>query len=409
MKIIHLVSHHKGGAGKAAIRLNDALNINNIDSRLLTINYSDEKKRITSIVYNTRTKLEYKVLNKINRVFLKYGKPTEYFSCEFFGYPILKNKRIRDADIIHLHWVNDGMISYRAIKKLAVLRKKVVWTMHDINTFTGGCHYSGNCDKYKDNCKDCPYARGRLSNKIWKKKKDAIANLDVTVVGCSKWITDCAKESSIFKDKRCINIPNCVDMNKFKPIDRTEARIKLGIKENKKIILFGAMSSTSDRRKGFEQLKKALSKLPREEYQCYVFGTDEMEDFNVDVKTLGFIKDEQMLMLAYNSADVFVAPSLQENLANTVVESISCGTPVVAFNIGGMPDMIHNGKTGYIAKYLNEDDLAKGIIECSKHSEELRNSCRKFAVGNYSYESISKKFNEIYKEILNGGVYDKKN
>lgn len=407
MKVIHVVSSSDGGAGKAAKRLNDALNYNNIDSKLLTLYNKNEQENIISISNSIITKIIYKCLNKINQLILKIAKPTEYFTCDFFGAPILKNKYIKDADIIHLHWVNNGMMTYKNLKKLSGLNKKIVWTMHDINTFTGGCHYSGNCDNYRKDCKNCPYIKGKLSNIIWKNKINSIEKLDITIVGCSKWITKCASTSSILKNKECINIPNCVDMNKFRVIDRKIAREKLGIDENKKIILFGAMSSTSDKRKGFIQLKDALKKLPNNEYQCYVFGANEVEELPINTKTLGVINDEETLILAYNAADVFVAPSLQENLANTVVEAISCGTPVVSFDVGGMPDMIQAGRTGYLAKYLDTTDLAKGIIECSSKTEQLREECRKFAVENYSYENISKEFTRLYKKILGEKEYDK--
>lgn len=396
MKVVHLVAHNDGGAGKAAIRLNEALNRNNINSKLLTINYSNSNLKIGSLVNNNFKNILYKIYKKINNKILSFGKFKEYFSLDLLGINLMKNKEIRDADIIHLHWVNDAMVSYSFLKKMSKLNKKIVWTMHDMNTFTGGCHYSGNCEEYKEECKRCPYGSSMLTNIIWKQKKKSINKLYVTILGCSKWITECAKESTILKNKICLNVPNCIDTNKYVMIDRDVARKKLGICEDKKIILFGAMSADSDKRKGFKELKEALSFLPKDEYQCYVFGTESIQDLSVDVKSLGYIKEEERLVLAYNAADVFVAPSLQENLANTVMESIACGTPVVAFNIGGMSDMIKKKVTGKLVTPYNTKELAESIISCAQNSEMFRDSCRKYVEHNYSYKSVGEKIIEVY-------------
>lgn len=407
MKVVHInTSDKSGGAAIAAYRLHKELLKKGIDSKMLVLNKTTDEKEIFSIV---RSKLDKFLISKIKfqleyLIFKKYRERENkiIFSQGKYGYSIVDNPLVKEADIIQLHWINAGMLSIKDILKLNSMRKKIVWTLHDMWPFTGGCHYAGECKKYKENCGNCEILKTKVDNditrKIFNNKNKNFKNIDFKVIGCSNWITQCARESSLFKSKQIKTIPNVLDINIFKKIEKKIARNILNLSENKKYILFGAMSSTGDKRKGYDYLKKSLlilnEKYPelKEEVEILIFGasySNSEDKFPFKINFLGQLNDETTLALVYNSANVFVAPSLEENLANTVNESLACGTPVTAFYIGGMLDMIKHKSNGYLAKYKDSNDLANGILECLNYTQEIKS--------NFNQDEILEKILEYYK------------
>jgi glycosyltransferase involved in cell wall biosynthesis len=283
--------------------------------------------------------------------------------------------------------------------------------------FSGGCHYDGECERYIEKCGSCPMLGSSkvndLSRRIWKRKKRAWKDIDLTIVSPSTWLADCAKKSSLLKDRRVEVIHNGIDLNIFKPLQKEQARNILGISQDKKIILFGAMSATSDRRKGFKHLEKALSKLEtmdHSQYMLVVVGASEPQNplqFGFECLYAGRMYDDVTLSLLYSAADVFVAPSVQENLANTVVESLACGTPVVAFDIGGMPDLIEHKNNGYLAKPFEPEDLARGIewiLEDEERKNRISQKAREKAVECFEIKKVAKQYLKLYKEVLDSKV-----
>lgn len=409
MKVLHAVTSDIGGAARATIRINNSINFvcKYNKGKVIVIKKNTSNSSVEPIAVN---KLK-KILAFRNRIFndftiSKYNNKT-LFSHEIMGFDLLKEKHIREFNIVNLHWINGGMLSYNTLKKLKYLNKPIVWTLHDMWPFTGGCHYDEECGRFKEDCGKCKVLRSSkevdLSTKIQEKKKKIYDDLNITVVGCSSWITECAKQSKLFKDKKCINIANPIDIDMFKPIDKEICKGILNINTNKKIILFGAMSSTSDERKGFKFLLEAIKKLDSSKYIALIFGNNSEEsevEEHMEVRYLGNLVDDYTLTLVYNAADVFVAPSIQENLANTVLESLSCGTPVVAFDIGGMKDMIKNEYNGYLAEPFDSIDLSKGIDYCINNNDELSFNARSYVVDNFTYEIIGNKYIDLYNDLL---------
>lgn len=413
----------QGGAARAAFRLNQALNKLDVDSKMLVQSKVGDDIKVKSV---TQIKIQ-KVLAKIRPYYdmlpLKLYKNREAgpFSVARTGVNIYNNQYIKEADIINLHWINGGFLSLKSIKKLNQLHKPIVWTLHDMWPFTGGCHYSGGCTKYKKKCGQCPMLNSSkdrdLTRRIWEKKNKCYKNLKLTIVPCSNWLAKCAKDSSLFDDLRIEVIPNSVDINVFKPIKKEIARDILNLPQNKYLILFGAMGATSDKRKGFSYLNKALYKIKitypelKDKIELIIFGASYSEDIdNLSFKThfLGRLNDEHSLALCYNAADIFITPSLEDNLPNTIMESLSCGTPVVGFKTGGIPDMIEHKQNGYLVEYKSVDDLAQGICWILKDKNKLIDigkKARQKVLDNYTYDIVGNRYFKLYKELLMDNKY----
>jgi glycosyltransferase involved in cell wall biosynthesis len=281
--------------------------------------------------------------------------------------------------------------------------------------FTGGCHYSGECDKYTQSCGHCPQLNsqqdGDISGWVWWRKAKAWKNLNLTIVTPSQWLADCARNSSLFQDLRIEVIANGLDIQRYKPIEKKIARHLLGLPQDKQLILFGAMTATSDNRKGFHLLLPAIKKLSQGEIwqhklELVVFGASEPvnpPDFGLKTHYLGRLNDDISLALVYAAADIFVAPSLEDNLPNTVMEALACGTPSVAFKIGGMPDMIEHQENGYLAHPYDIEDLAQGIhwvLEDSERYQKLCDCAREKVVREFTLEIQASKYLKLYNEVL---------
>lgn len=311
-----------------------------------------------------------------------------------------------EPDIVHLHWICGGFLS---IKDISKIKSRIVWTFHDAWPFTGGCHFPFTCKGFEDNCGNCLYftkkRRNDISCKILKKKKTFWSNLPVSIVTPSHWLSDMARKSSIFRDKQIKVIPNGIDSDIFKPVPQRTARTILNLPQNEKVILFGSVSPNSDIRKGFQILKKSLKIIRSDgllDCNIAIFGASPPErslDLGFPTHYLGRLDDVFSLVLAYSAADVFVAPSIQDNLPNTVMESLSCGTPCVAFNIGGMSEMIQHEENGYLAKPYDHFDLARGIDWVLSKSYEpcaLRENSRRMVLAKFKIEDIAKRYIEVY-------------
>ena len=315
-------------------------------------------------------------------------------------------KRFR-ARLVHLHWLASSLL---CIEDLARLEVPVVWTLHDTWAFTGGCHYTGDCGGFRSECGRCPQLGSNkdndLSRAIWRRKHDAYANLNLTVVAPSRWLAEVARQSSLFAGRRIEVIPNGLDTEVYRPLDKAAAKAFLGIDPAHPVLLFGAQWLT-DRRKGGDLLAAALAQI---EFPCTLltFGEGQLslsDNSNLTVRALGSLHDDVSLAVMYSAADVFLCPSREDNLPNTVAESMACGTPCAAFDVNGLPDMITHRVDGWLARAFDPTDLAAGIRWLISHPnpDAMRRAAREKALAEYSLDVMSSHYTALYAELLGEG------
>ncbi|APC91346.1 MULTISPECIES: glycosyltransferase family 4 protein [Francisella] len=411
MKILIVnTSDIQGGAARAAYRLHRSLLDANIDSQMLV--QSKASDDYTVITENSRLR---KYINKLRPIIdglpvRKYKNRTKtLFSSSWFGFNNIATKINKiNPDIIHLHWVNGGMLK---IEDIARIKAPIVWSLHDMWAFTGGCHYDEECQGFLKGCGNCKVLRSSsqndLSKKVFKRKQKTFnIKKDITIIGLSSWLNECSKNSTLLKTKIHINLPNPIDTDIFKPFDKDKARELWNLSTGKKLVLFGAMSATSDPRKGLKELNEGMTKMQQsKDIELVVLGSTKPQNApNLGFKThyLGSLADDVSLVTLYSAVDVTVVPSLQENLSNTIMESLSCGTPVVAFDIGGNNDMIDHKKNGYLAKPFDSQDLANGIewILANDNYVSLCKNARYKVLRDFDSKVIAKKYIQLYKETL---------
>lgn len=311
-----------------------------------------------------------------------------------------------DYDIVHLHWINNRFLD---IRELAKIHKPIVWTLHDSWPFCGVCHLPMDCKRYERHCGACPmfgsHNEKDLAYEIFEKKLEAYKDLELHIVTPSRWLAECVRKSVLLGKFPIMVIPNCINTELYQPLNKQDACRLLGLEQDKKYILFGAMQATKDQNKGFDLLLKSLNLLQDRNVELIVYGTNEnlnIYDIPMPVHSLGYIHDDKQMSLIYNAADVSIVPSRSENLSNTIMESLSCATPVVAFNIGGNSDMIDHQQNGYLANELNYEDMAYGIQWCIEHNIDgfLSKNARKKVMNNYTIDIVSKQYKQLYLSIV---------
>ncbi len=412
MKIV-TVNHSDigGGAAKAAYRLHSSFLDNNINSIFFVyikksndpsvIAYSKKYSSFKSVIRNTLEMLPLRLYKKRSPIF---------FSAAWVrSSNIIREINRLKPDIVHLHWICGGMLR---IEDLVKINAPIVWTLHDNWVFTGGCHVKWECEKYKQSCGSCPRLGSKkendLSNRIWKRKKKAFSKIkNLSLIGPSNWILKCSKESSLLKNNYHINIPNPLDIFKFKPVDKNAARELWNLPKNKKLILYGAVDATSDINKGFKEFSEAIQKLSCENVELIVFGgptRNESDLFGLKTHHIGFLNDEESLITLYSSADCMVVPSLQEAFGQTASEAMACQTPVVAFNHSGLKDIVDHKVNGYLAIPFDTDDLSRGIdwvLNKGTNYKELCVNARNKIVHNFNSDLIVENHIKLYREIIN--------
>ncbi|MBT7706018.1 glycosyltransferase, partial [archaeon] len=327
------------------------------------------------------------------------------FSTGLFGYDFTKTKEFSEADIIHLHWINDCFVNLKTLNKI---NKPIIWTMRDMWPITGGCHYSASCDHYKNGCGHCPKLASNtktdLSRFVLSRKK-LLFPKEMTLVAMSSWLLDCAKESTLFKDYDTRHIPNNINSDFFFSVDKKTARKILEIKTKKTILLSGA-THVNEVDKGFFEYLEALKTLDRDKFFLCFFGnldTGLIDQLGFEYKSFGYLFDHISLSMVYSVADIFVAPSLYEAFGKTIVESMTCKTPVVCFDATGPKDIVSHKINGYKAIPYDSKDLAMGIEWIANHLNysDLCEAARKKAIEKYDSKVIASQYLALYNEILN--------
>lgn len=411
MKILHISTSDRGGAANAGIRLHRGLRSKGIESKFLVL----KKFKNTDHSYTFRNQfLLNKPKNFWNRLLkeskFKYeqfklrGQPKGYemFSFADSWFDIRQSKLFQEADIINLHWVA-GFINYPTFFKNH--SKPVIWTLHDMNPFTGGCHYSYACQAFEKTCGECPQLLGTqiptLAQSSLKTKEKALSTTNLTIVSPSKWLSNLASKSHLFKSFPNFCVPNSIDFQVFKKTSQEKARQILGLPQGQKILFFTAQD-TDNPRKGFQLLYKALPMLKDE--NLIVFMAGKKVGFSTTFAKIieaGTINDPQKMALAYSASDIFVIPSLEDNLPNTVLESLACGTPVVGFNIGGIPDMIIPQKNGILVHEVSSENLAKALHHILNHLDHFdRNQITMDCYAKYALDVQAQAYINIYEKVL---------
>lgn len=419
MKVLHLsTADANGGAAKGAYNMHRALRQAGVDSWMLV---AEKHTNNPTVLGSNGVKGSQKVFNGIRQT-VEYwplksyeSKSSGVFSPAIYPSTIARQVEAINPDIINLHWVAGGLLRPKDLRQFVGKKQRpLVWTLRDMWAFTGGCHYAGDCEAYQTACGQCPVLDSTspkdLAYKGWQRKQSAWHDLEMTVVPLSEWLADCARKSALLSHQKIQVIPNAVDTQRYRPIEQSTARKLLGLPQGKKLILFGALNPTADPRKGFHHLRKALHHLAAQpqahQYEAVIFGMDrpvEDLDLRMPATFVGRLHDDTMLAIAYSAADVMVMPSIQDNFAKTTIESMACGTPVVAFNATGARDCVVHQQNGYAAACFDAVDLANGIdwvLEDSTRWRSLSKNARQTVKDKFTLVKQAEQYQELYRQLM---------
>ena len=409
-------SERTGGAAVAANRLMEALNNHGVKARMLV--RDKESDSLTVIGLSGKWWQQWCFLWERLVIYLHlHFSRRHLFELDIAnaGTDITKLREFREADVIHLHWINQGMLSLNVIRKILRSGKPVVWTMHDIWPATSICHLTLGCNQFKSGCHHCKYlpgggSSGDLSARVWRKKQALLQDQSVVFVACSRWLEGEARQSALLKNQKITSIPNPIDTHIYKIGNKAEARQRLGLPLDKQIVLFVSQRVTN-RNNGMDYLIEAC-RLLAEQHPDMKNNTgvailgghaeDVADQLPFETYPLGYVSDEHRIVDVYNAADAFVLPSLSENLPNTIMESMACGVPCVGFRVGGIPEEIDHLKNGYVANYRDAADLAAGIrwVLCEADHEVLSKAAVSKVNRCYSGQSVALKYTEVYNEAI---------
>ena len=424
MKVLILnTSDRTGGAAVASHRLMAALNNNGEKAKMMVRDKVSDDPSVVRMGRQWLMKWRF-AMERLCILLRLRGNRQHLWEIDTasMGADITKTREFQEADVIHLAWVNQGMLSLSGIHRILQSGKPVVWTMHDLWPATALCHYARGCDSFKTQCQDCKLlpqggSAKDLSYKTWERKKSLYNHSNIHFVTCSRWLEKQAKQSALFKGHFVTSVPNPIDTNVFCPQDKTKVRKALNLPVDKNIVLFVSQKVT-DERKGAAYLVEALNKLitpTTENPQPTTFSAENTvvallgghseelaQQITLPVHALGYVNGEQNLAQVYNAADVFVLPSLEDNLPNTLMEALACGVPCVAFNVGGIPEMIDHRKNGYVAEARNTDDLAQGLawVLADADREALHHEALQKVARCYSQQSVAMRYVDVYSEAM---------
>jgi glycosyltransferase involved in cell wall biosynthesis len=408
LKIVHLVAGElSGGAARGAYWLHRGLKNIGIESKLLTNSFDTLGDcDVESVADTFKNKIKSKVFSQLD------GFPTKayrrrknlIFSTGFWGKAFIRSDLLRWADIVHLHWINAGFVN---LKYLSQIKKPIVWTMRDMWPMTGGCHYAMKCNQYESGCGKCPQLGSKCTldlSKIVLSRKKKYLPKSMKIVGISSWLSECARNSNLFRDFDVQTISNNIDCSEFYPVEKHIARDILGVDRNANVVLTGATSAETFY-KGFDKFLSSIEFLPKDNIHLVFFGridADALKKIKFPFTSLGFLHDTVALRIAYSSADLFVAPSIMDAFGKTIAESMACRTPVVCFDATGPKDIVDHKKNGFRAKPFEPKDLARGIkwiLADSDRYEVLSQNARAKVVNEFDIDVIARKYKKLYSKI----------
>lgn len=333
------------------------------------------------------------------------------FNLPISGYDLSHHPEVLDADVINLHWPT-YVLSNLSLRHLIDLGKPVFWTIHDQWAFTGGCHYSAGCRGYVSDCTSCPQLSGEctsLASAVLREKKKLLDGRGLEIIAPSKWIARCAEESALFRNQPVHWVANGIEHEVFRPQPQAKARKELGLPEDNLVLLFGA-DHLIEIRKGWSLLRQALVSAARrlgdEVPICLAFfgeATPELTELPIAVFPLGYLNDDEKLTAAYNAADLFLLPSLEDNQPNTMMEAMACGTPVAGFSVGALPDIVSDGENGFLAPVGDAEGLGDAIVRLARLGEErsrMAERARQCIVRDYTLDRQASGYSALYEEAL---------
>lgn len=409
MRIIHLsYSDIIGGASRATYRIHQSLLKQGVYSQLW-VNEKLSKCFTVEEPFNKISKNLKRLRRYITFPLLKVIKTNVpiHHSISLLPSNWVKLINNSDADIVNLHWIQRETMS---IKDISKIKKPIVWTLHDMWAFCGAEHYTNDNrwrEGYYSNNRPNYESGFDLNRWTWNRKKKYWKN-PIHIVTPSTWLAKCVSESALMKNWPVSVIAHPIDTDHWKPMDKKNARQFLNLSQDTNLILFGAAGGGKDPRKGYDLLLSALEYIKADnkikKIELVVFGQSKPKsqlDLSFPIHYFGHLENDLILRTFYSAVDLMVVPSRQDNLPNTAVEAQACGTPVVSFDIGGLPDIIEHQKTGYLAKAFDTRDLANGIIWVLEQNDynKLGNNAREQAVEKFSEKKIAEAYVSIYKKL----------
>jgi glycosyltransferase involved in cell wall biosynthesis len=425
MKVLQISTYDiEGGAGIAAYRLHRALlGIGEVSRMMVRHKSSTDETVLRALSQNQPVPEDEDfflrtVIQSQHIDFHRTEISNTLFTLPYPGDDLAGSTPFREADLVNLHWVA-GYQSPVTLQRLWQQGKPVVWTLHDQWAFTGGCHYSAGCRKYRSDCVSCP----QLADDPWdvpaavlQDKLTLWARADLTIVTPSRWLASCARESALFKEMRIEVIPNSLDTDFFTPFPKEDAKRDLGLPPDAATLLFGAADGT-EKRKGFRELLAAiryalaspefrrLLERDRLKILCYGHPDPALRNEGLPAVALGYLDSPEKIRTAYSAADLFILPSLEDNLPNTMLEALSCGTPVVAFAAGGIPEVIVDGVNGKLAAVGDSQELARAISSLVFRQEESKamgRNGRRMMVKEYALPVQAQQYKRLYQDLCEG-------
>lgn len=414
-------SENVGGAAVAANRLMEALNNNGVKAKMLVMKKTTDHITVVGLPHAWLQRLHFLWERFVIYCHLHFSRHNLFaIDIANAGTDITSLREFKEADLIHLSWINQGMLSLANIKRIVRSGKPVVWTMHDLWTATGICHYARQCPSFRTGCHNCrllPRGGGKedLSRKVWNRKKALYHNANIHFITCSRWLEGQARQSALMKGQRITAIPNPIDTRLFVPTDKAEARLKNQLPTDRRVILFVA-HRVDDDRKGANYFVEAVNRLadanPHFANNTCVAAIGRNSEsiaslLHVPTYAVGFVTDERQMASVYTAADVFVLPSLEDNLPNTIMESLACGVPCVGFKVGGIPEMIDHRVNGYVANFKDVADLAAGMawVLDEADARALSAAARRKVEMTYSQSAVASQYIEVYNEMIAQKTY----
>ncbi len=414
-------SERTGGAAVAARRLMEALNNSGVKAKMLVRDKETEHISVCQLPHAWRQRWHFLWERWCLFCHLHFRK-RHLFEIDMAnaGTDITRLPEFAEADIVHLAWVNQGMLSLHNIRKIMDSGKPVVWTMHDMWPATAICHLTLGCQRFRTQCGDCPYLPGHaehdLAARIWQRKARLLRGRQIHFVACSQWLASEARSSRLLEGQPVVSIPNPIDTRVFRPGDKAAARQLLGLPQNRRLILFASQRATNVN-KGMGYLAEACRLLVeqhpemRADTALVVLGGHAEEvtaHLALPAYPLGYLTDTARIVAAYQAADLFVLPSLSENLPNTIMEAMACGVPCIGFRVGGIAEEIDHQVNGYVAAYKDAADLARGIhwvLAETDHALLAAEAVKKVARC-YAQRTVAMRYIDIYNKVLAKGCLE---